>query len=146
MATGDRIDPYRAFNFLVQIGDLKAGFHEASVGATTIDPVDYREGADPPLHVRKLTGIRKFGIVSLKRGFTNDLGLWSWYADLLAGVVNRRDGSVTLQDEQHTAVLRWNFSKGWISKWEGPAFNATASAVAIESVELTVEEVAVVLP
>lgn len=146
MATGDRVDPYRAFNFLVEIQNAKAGFHEASVGATNIDPIEYREGADPPLHVRKLTGIRKFGTVTLKRGFTQDQLLWSWYADLLAGTVQRRDGSITLQDELHNAVLRWNIFKAWISKWEGPAFNATASAVAIESVELTVEEVALVVP
>jgi phage tail-like protein len=140
--TGQRNDPYRAFNFLVEIQGITAGFHEASLGSFTIDPVEYREGSDAPLHVRKLTGLRKFANITLKRGFTQNYDFWNWFARLLSGQTERKDGSMTLQDELHTAVLRWEFKNAWISKWEGPAFNATSNNVAIESLELTVEEIA----
>ena len=48
---------------------------------------------------------------------------------------------VVLQDEQHRDVLRWNFENGWICKYEGPAMNATSNDVALETVEICVEQV-----
>ena len=45
MATGERVDPYRNFNFLVEIdGITQAGFSDCTgIGAST-DPIEYREG------------------------------------------------------------------------------------------------------
>src|SRR6185312_14738020 len=126
MPTGERKDPYRGFNFRIEIDNSSvAGFRECGGLSFTTDPVDYREGTDVPLHVRKLTGLRKFGNITLKRGITKDHQLWNWYLNILNGVDDRRNGAIVLQDEQHTDVLRWNFDNGWICKWEGPAMNAT---------------------
>jgi phage tail-like protein len=142
MATGDRKDPYHGFNFRVELDKTAvAGFREVGGLSFTIDPVEYREGNDPQLHVRKLTGLRKFANLTLKRGFTANHDLWNWYRTLLNGVADRRDGSIVLQDEERNDVLRWNFSNAWITKWEGPAMNATTNDVAIESIELAVERV-----
>ena len=73
MATGDRKDPFRGYNFRVEIDDTEvAGFSECSGLTFDVDPVEYREGTDLPLHVRKLTGLRKFANIMLKRGFTDN--------------------------------------------------------------------------
>ncbi len=142
MPTGQRVDPYRGFNFKVQIDDTDvAAFSEASGLTFDIDPVEYREGTDLPLHVRKLTGLRKFANIALKRGFTDNRQLWDWYKDVLNGAVERRDGAIILMDEDRNEVLRWNFTEGWICKWEGPTMNATSNDVAIESIEICVERV-----
>lgn len=142
MPTGERIDPYRGFNFKVQIDNTDvAAFSEASGLTFDVDPVEYREGTDLPLHVRKLTGLRKFANIALKRGFTDNRELWDWYKAVLNGTVERRDGAVILLDEDRNEVLRWNFEGGWICKWEGPSMNATANDVAIESIEICVERV-----
>jgi phage tail-like protein len=142
MATGERVDPYRSYNFRLEIDRTDiAGFRECSGLTFNTDPVEYREGTDQPLHVRKLTGLRKFANIILKRGFTDNKLLWEWYKNVLNGVEDRRNGSVILQDEEHTAVLRWNFDNAWICKWEGPMLNATSNDVAIESLELCVERV-----
>jgi phage tail-like protein len=142
MATGERTDPYRSFNFRIEVDGLNFGsFSECSGLTFDVDPVEYREGTDIPLHVRKLTGLRKFANIALKRGFTENNELWNWYKNVLNGVPDRRNGSVVLQDEQHNDVLRWNFENSWICKWEGPAFNATSNDVAIESIEICVERV-----
>lgn len=143
--TVERSDPYRSYNYLVEIdGAASAGFSEASGLTFDVDPVDYREGTDPQLHVRKLTGLRKFSNIMLKRGITQNRELWDWYRDVLNGVVERRNGSITLHDEEYNAVLRWEFSEGWICKWEGPAMNASGNDVAIESIEICVERVELV--
>lgn len=140
--TGSRNDPYRTFNFRVEIdGTTVAGFRECSGLNFTTDPVEYREGTDVALSPRKLPGLRKFANLMFKRGFTQDKALWTWYKNILNGTDDRRNGSIVLQDEQHTDVLRWEFEAGWITRWEGPTFNATSNDVAIESIELVVERV-----
>ena len=142
MATGQRKDPFRSFNFRIEIsGTSVAGFRECSGLSFNTDPVEYREGTDKNLHVRKLTGLRKFANVVLKRGYTDSKDLWEWYKNVLNGVEDRRDGAVILQNEEHVDVLRWKFESGWISKWEASAFNATTNEVAIESIEICVERV-----
>lgn len=142
MATGDRVDPFRGFNFRVELGGTSvAAFREATGLSFTIDPVEYREGTDHDLHVRKLFGLRKYANIGLKRGMTANRDLWTWYSNIVGGQADRRSGAVILQDEEHNEVARWTFQQGWICKWEGPAMNATANEVAIESIEICVERV-----
>lgn len=142
MATGDRVDPFHGYNFRVEIEQTTvAGFREVGGLSCTTEPVEYREGTDQPLSPRKLTGLRKFANLTFKRGFTTNKDLWNWYKNVLGGATDRRGGAVVLQDEEHAEVLRWTFSNAWITKWEGPAMNATSNDVAIESIEMVVESV-----
>jgi len=140
MPTGTRVDPYRGFNFLVEIdGITQAGFQEVSGLDSSTDPVDYREGSDPT-HVRKLAGLNKFSPITLKRGITDSDELWKWRDSVVVGKPERKNGSIVLLDETGAEKLRWNFSNAWPSKWTGPAFNATSTAVAIETLEIIHEE------
>lgn len=130
-------DPFRAFNFRVEIDNLTVGsFSECSGLTAEGDSVDYREGTDIPLTVRKLIGLRKFTNVVLKRGYTTNNELWNWYKNIANGIADRRNGSIILMDEERNDVMRWNLERCWINKIEGPTFNATANEVAIESCEL----------
>src|SRR5690606_6583164 len=136
MATGDRVDPYAQFNFLVEIdGVARAGFTEVGGLTTEQDIIEYREGSSAPT-VSKLPGLSKFMNITLKRGFTQDFDLWNWRKTTLDGATERRSGSIVLLDEGRQPVLRWNFREGWICKWEGPALNATTNEAAIESLEI----------
>lgn len=142
MPTGERVDPFRGYNFVVEIDQTDvAGFSEAGGLTFNVDTVDYREGADLPLHVRKLTGLRKFSNITLKRGLTDNRQLWDWYKAVLNGKTERRNGAIVLRDEDHNPVARWNFENGFICKWEGQNFNATSNDVFIESIEICVERV-----
>jgi phage tail-like protein len=139
MAT--RVDPYRGFNFLVEIdGITQAGFQECSGLDSQTANVDYREGADPN-HVRKLTGLNTFSAISLKRGITDSDELWKWRLTAVEGKTERKNGSIVLLNEKGEEKLRWNFSQAWPSKWTGPAFNSTGNSVAVETLEITHEEV-----
>jgi phage tail-like protein len=145
MALADRIDPFRGFNFRLELGSAAvAGFRECSGLTFNTDPVEYREGTDIPLHPRKLTGLSKKANIQLKRGITPNRELFAWYQRVMDGQRDVRDGAVVLQDEQHNDVMRWNFENGWICKWEGPMMNATSNDVAIESIEICVEDVKLV--
>lgn len=140
MATGARNDPYRGFNFRLEVDGLTiASFSEASGLIAEGDPVDYREGADMVNSVRKLAGLRKYQNIVLKRGYTQNKELWAWYRNIANGDADRRNGAIVLMDEAHKDVLRWNFRNAWPNKVEGPSFNATGNEVAMESVELVHE-------
>jgi phage tail-like protein len=135
VATGEH--PYRAMNFRVEIDGIAAAvFSECSGLESSIDVVDYREGSDSSLSVRKLAGLRKYPNITLKRGITADKELYNWHRKILNGEMDRRNGSIILLDDQRTEVLRWNFWNGWICKYEGPVLNAKSSEVAIETIEI----------
>ena len=141
MAVGDRKDPFRSYNFLVEIdGITRAGFRECSGLDSTQDPVEYREGNEPPT-ARKLPGLVKHSNISLKRGVTDDAQLWEWRKQAIDGKVQRKNGSIILLDESGAEKIRWNFREGWPTKWTGPSFNATGNEVAIETLEITHEGV-----
>ena len=137
MPTSERVDPFRAFNFRVEFDGLTVGsFSECSGLTSEGDAVDYREGTDLPLTVRKLVGLRKYTNIMLKRGYTTNGELWAWYKNIANGIPDRRNGSIILQNEEHAEVMRWSVENAWVNKIEAPTFNATANEVAIESCEL----------
>lgn len=136
-----RTDPYAQFNFLVEVQGLTvAGFTEVSGITSESDVIEYREGSDAA-RMRKLPALFKFGNITLKRGYTLNRELWEWRKTTLDGVTARKDGAVVLLDEARVPRLRWEFFQAWITKYEGPALNATANEAAIESIELAVEDV-----
>ena len=137
--TGERVDPYGNFNFLIEIdGISRAAFHEASGFDSTIDVVEHREGGDN-LTPRKLPGMTKYANIVLKWGVTDDAQLYQWHLDAVKGKVTRRNGSIVLLDRLGQEKLRWNFVGAWPSKWDGPDFNAEGNDVAIETLELAHE-------
>lgn len=138
MATGQRKDPYAAFNFIVDVDGIKAVFSECSGLSTDTDPIEYRTGESDNT-VTKIPGLKKFANISLKRGMTQDLALWEWRKTVLDGLTERKSGSITLLNEAREEVLRWNFKEGWPTKWEGPSMNATGNEIAIETLEIAHE-------
>jgi phage tail-like protein len=139
--TGTRIDPYRGYNFLVEIdGITQAGFQEVSGLDASTDAIEYREGNDPN-HARKLPGMHKYSAISLKRGITDSDELWKWYRTVVEGKPERRNGSIILLDDTGQEKIRWNFANAWPTKWTGPSFNSTSNAVAVETLEIAHEEV-----
>ncbi|MBI3560635.1 MAG: phage tail protein [Gammaproteobacteria bacterium] len=141
MAIGERRDPYRQYNFLVEVDGLtRAGFKECYGLDSEQDIVEYREGNDK-LAVRQLPGLVRFSNIVLKRGVTDDAELWNWRKNAQDGKVLRKNGSIILLDDTGVEKGRWNFTDAWPVKWVGPQFNATGNEVAIETLEITHEGV-----
>jgi phage tail-like protein len=133
-----RIDPYKNFNFLVEIdGISSAGFSECSGLSLEVDVIEYREGGDNV--VRKLPGLRKVGDVTLKRGVINSGELENWIRNVANGVSDRRNCAVILLDEERNPVVRWILSDAFPRKWEGPHLNGKGNDVAIESLTICCE-------
>jgi phage tail-like protein len=139
--TGQRVDPYMNFNFLVEIdGIARAAFHDCTGFDSTIDVVEHREGGENTT-TRKLPGITKYSNIVLKWGVTDDPDLYNWHRTAVDGNVQRRNGSIVLLDREGQERVRWNFVNAWPCKWDGPDFNAEGNDVAIETLELAHEGV-----
>jgi phage tail-like protein len=133
-----RDDPYKAFQFLVEIdGVTRAAFSEVSGLESETAVIEYRTGSEDV--VRKLPGLTKFANIVLRRGVTQDAELWNWRKSVVDGKIDRRNGSVVLLDDRRKEVVRWNFRNGWICKWTGPTLSAKANEVAIETIEIAHE-------
>jgi phage tail-like protein len=140
-----RDDPYGVFNFEVIITGVsddgtavKGSFAEVSGLEVTIDPIEYRNGAED-ITMRKIPGLKKFTAITLKRGVIGDLAFWNWIVEAMNGLVRRTEGSIVLLDENRQEVMRWNFKRGWPSKWTGPGLNAKNNEIAMETLEITHE-------
>jgi phage tail-like protein len=136
--TSSRNDPYASFNFIVDIQGMRAGFSEIGGLSTETTIIEYREGNED-ITPRKLPGQRKYGNISMKRGFTNSKDLWEWRKKVIQGQTQRLPGTITLLDESRKPALVWKFYEAWPSKWAGPAMNAKNNDVAIEELEIAVE-------
>jgi phage tail-like protein len=140
MATGDRKDPFRGFNFKLEIdGVSRNGFRECTGLDAKTAPVDYREGDHKGNVVSKLTGLNTYSNITLKWGSTDDHSLWDWRKTVIDGKTQRKNGSIVLMDEAGEEKTRWNFVAGWAAEWTGPSFNATANEVAIETLVIVHE-------
>jgi phage tail-like protein len=135
-------DPYRNFNFVVEIGGItQAGFSDASGFGASTDPIEYREGGENT-YSRKLPGQTKYPNIVLKWGLTDSHELWDWYQEVVRGKVRRLDGRIVVRDlDAVTEKVSWNFFSAWPTKWDGPDFSAKGNDVAIETLELAVERV-----
>jgi phage tail-like protein len=134
--------PYRTYNFRVEIDGIgEAQFAEVVVPTAEIAVVEYREGADKSSATRKLPGRVKYGNVVLKRGITADLALYQWFRAVAQGDFQPRNVLIVLLDAQRQDVRRWLARDAWPVKYEGPALNAKNNEVAIETLELAVEEI-----
>jgi phage tail-like protein len=140
-----RIDPLRNFRYRLEIDNItQAGFSEVAIAETTIDAVDYREGTDPP-HVRKLSGLTKYGNVTLKWGLTSGgtaLDLFKWHNDVSAGQIKERRKKVVivvLDESGQTDSARFVISDAWPVKYDPSDLNAKGNEVMIELLELANE-------
>ncbi|MEJ5365800.1 MAG: phage tail protein [Desulfosoma sp.] len=138
----DRLVPYGAFNFAVEIdGIAVAGFSDVSGLNTEITISEYREGTYPLNHVLKVPGIHKVGDVTLKRGIIDSKEFWDWIKQVRQeGVRAQRNVSVILMDESHNEVQRWNLRGVIPLKWTGPTLAAKGGGdVAMEELVLSAE-------
>lgn len=138
-----RHDPLRNFRFRLEIDGLQtAGFSAVSIDPTATDVIDYREGTDPS-HVRKLSGLTRYGNVTLKRGVTTSLELYNWHKQIVSGqlATARKQVAIVVQDEAGADVARYVVSEAWPIKYDPGDLNATGNDVFIETLELANEGV-----
>jgi phage tail-like protein len=135
--TGARTDPALSFRFEVRlIGLPPGGFAECSGLGLETEVAEYAEGGlNDRMH--KFATRTKQSPLVLRKGIV-DRALWDWFFDFSLGRAQFRDGTVIIRDEAgRGTAAEWRLSQAFPSKWTGPDLNATQSAVAVETLELT---------
>jgi phage tail-like protein len=133
---GVRLNPFRGFNFFVEIeGILAGGFSECGGLQVETETHDYPEGGLND-YVHRFRGRTKYPPLTLKHGLTMIDGLWRWHQDVIQGNVERKNGTIYLLNRMHLPVLWWDFKGGFPTKWTGPDLRADSNSVAFESVEI----------
>ncbi|MFV1950666.1 MAG: phage tail protein [Nitrospinota bacterium] len=138
---GERNDPYRNFRFRVEIDGIQtAAFADATIPDSTTDSVDYREGTDPT-HQRKLSGLTKYGGITLKKGLTDSMELYNWKKQIeqTGAAKARKNISLILIDEEGNDKARWDIVEAWPTKYDSSDFSAKGNEVVIETLEIVHE-------
>ncbi len=145
-----RETPYARFNFLVDLGTgstdgPEAGFSECSAIGSTVDVIEYRNGNDRDNAPRKLSGLRRVGDVTLKRGVIGSLQLFQWLDQTGNGdpAAARTVRIQLLNEDRSAVVLAWTLHRARVVKHVSGPLNALASDVAIEELTLAYERLEV---
>jgi len=145
--------PFTAFRFEVVL-DLEtpvdgltsplcdAAFAECDGLEVTMEPKTIQSGGvnDRQIH---LIGPAKFGQLTLKRGMTSNLQLWTWLALTAQGTVAPASGTVTMWDTDATPVIEFALQGCLPVRMRAPSLNAREGLVAVEELGLVFETMTV---
>src|SRR5215471_10909606 len=130
-------DPYLIGSFWVEVqGLVLASFAECSGISAETEVQEYAEGGRNDV-VYRLPVRTRFSNISLRRGWTTSNDLWTWYQQVIDGVIRPRDLSIVLcaNDGQNPSqeLARLNVSQAFPVKWQGPDLQVNSNGAAIET-------------
>jgi phage tail-like protein len=132
--------PLPKFHFRVEWGGAKIGFSEVSGLSVETDVVEYRDGSSPEYHKIKMPGMQKYGNITMKRGiFQGDNDFYNWWNTVALNIIERRDVTISLLNENHEPVVVWKIKNAWPSKVQSTDLKSDDNGVAIETIELAHE-------
>lgn len=133
-------DPYRAYNFKLEIqGITAAHFTECSGFDIHVHAIKYRQGGVNEV-VHRIPGPVTYGDIELRYGLTESRELWDWFMAAVQGRVERKNISILMLDSRGVSeVMRWDCINAWPARWRGAALNALDHALAIETLTIVFE-------
>ena len=132
--------PIPVFHFRVEWGGKNIGFSEVSGLTQELQIIEYREGTSPDYSTLKMPGLHKYNNITLKRGIAKgDNEFFTWLNTVKMNIIERRDLTISLLNENHEPVMVWKAHNAFPVKVEGPGLKASGNEVAVESVEIAHE-------
>jgi phage tail-like protein len=139
--------PFSSFNFSVEIYPdgksaplAKAAFAECDGLEITQDFKTIRSGGAND-HAYRVPGTISYANLTLKRGMTDNLDLWTWFADSIADPFLRANAEVVLLAEDGaTERARFQLSRCIPAKLKAPSLNAGSGTIAIEEFQMAYEK------
>lgn len=126
------------YNFKVEIDGVTTAAFKAVEGLDSeTEVIEYQDGDD--LILRKRPGRTKYSNIICKRGYVSTEELWLWRKKVMEGKVERKSGSIVLQNDHGAEVMRYNFFEAWPCKWKGFSLDGKGADVAVEELEFVVE-------
>ena len=140
-APGAWEDPYRRYNFRLDIQGITAGhFTECSPPAIRIEAYRYAEAGNNVTY--RVPGRTEYEDVTLSYGVTQNHDLFDWMMTAVDGNPNRKNVSILQLDASGSAVVGgYDLILAWPSAWRGAPLDALGSGIAIESITLVYQEI-----
>lgn len=136
-----REDPLVGFHFALEVeGKVTGYFTEVTGLGSETEVIEHKVVNDKGLEVvMKIPGRLKWNDITLSRGITSNMDLWTWRKQVEDGDIDgaRSNLSIIMYDQALTEVARWTISNGWPSKLTAPT--GSSSAVGVESVTIVHE-------
>lgn len=137
-------DPLVSFHFALEVqGKVTGFFTEVSGLGSETEVIEHKViGHEKQSEiVRKIPGRMKWGDITLKRGITAEMDVWTWRKMVEDGDIEgaRADGSIIMFDQSMTPVAKWNFIRAWPSKVNGPSLQSDGNSLGVEEMTLVHE-------
>jgi phage tail-like protein len=142
--------PLPVYNYKVDIGKDTIAFSEVSGLSIAYEKTTYKESSTEsgkvsprvfhmPSQLTPPTITLKKGLVPAK----SQPALYDWINSIKINQVEKKDITVSLCDETGKAVVSWTVTNAFPTKLDAPTFDSNSNDVAIESMELMAEGIAV---
>lgn len=129
---GLHLDPFKAYNFFVEVeGILVGGFTAVRGLESKMEVQTIREGGVND-RAYKLGGQVSYSDLVLESGLTALDPMWLWYQSTLQGTIKRKNGSVYMLNDLGIPTVWYDFFNAWPIEWQGPALDAGQSLVATQ--------------
>lgn len=128
------------YRYRIEIDGIELlGFQEMSELANETEVYEYKEGG-LNAYTHKFPTQTSYSNLELKHGLGTDYTLYEWRQQVLDGQMDKakKNGVIKLYGRNGVSKV-WSFSGAWPAKLEIGSFDATASDVVIESIELVIE-------
>lgn len=117
-------------HFRVLIGREELGFSDVTRLASLTD-----------LELPRDERVDRYETVVLRRALTRDTALFDWRRSIVDGKNDRRSVTIhQLEGPGGRIANSWRLVRAWPCRWSSPSFNAQASEVAIEELELAFDD------
>jgi len=136
-------DPIVGFHFSLDFGGVVAGYFTECSGIGSEHEIIEHKVVTKDGHelVMKVPGRLKWENITLKRGITSSMDIWDWRKQVEDGKVEkaRRNGSITMYNQEFKPVARWDFTRAWPTKVTGPQPKADSNELGVEELTLAHE-------
>lgn len=140
----DREDPLVAFKFGLEIEGKLSGFFTTVGGIGSESEVVEHKITNPDTGetiIQKIPGRLAWTDVTLKRGVTSNVDVWSWRQQVVEGSVDdaRTNCSIVAYNQANEEIARWNLDNAWPSKVTGPEMDAGSTDYMVEEITIVHE-------
>ncbi len=92
---------------------------------------------------RRIPGRKSFGNIILRRGLVKDPRWYDWFKTVLDGQVIPRAGVIDVMDENQEPQLQFAFREAWPCRIRYGDLTARENGLAIEEIEIVIEDLSV---
>jgi phage tail-like protein len=137
--TRDHGSDFHGSFFALEVdGDTLGYFRGCSGLSLEFDVTTATEGGGPPAITHKRPGKPKYAEVVLKRGFTPDRALFTWFDAIVSArdATPDKSGSIVIYDRRQKAVTRFDLARCWPSQLTASDLSAGPDEVMVEAVTI----------